>query len=278
MKYIFSYSGIGTAEYNEDRVGTFNNVAWVIDGATPIFNKNNISDENDVVWIVNEINKWLPHFISDEISLEKILNNTVNKVNQIANEINEKLSEVYYYELPTFAIIMVRIINNRLEYYVLGDCGMLVGSKSKTKYITDNRIEIFSNQHKKDIGMIKSLHSENKDAKILNALQETRKLLNREDGYWIGSLDANGIPHGIKGTLDIANSTRILCFSDGYARLFELYGIVNISNFSFDLDFIKETIRQIRLIEKKDKDCTLYPRAKQSDDLSVVLIENNKHN
>ena len=275
MKNIFSYSEKGTAKYNEDIMGTFHNAAWVIDGATPLFKKNYLSDENDVVWIVNELNKWLPQYINDESSLESILLKTVNKVNQIAHSINKNLHKVKSYELPTFTIMFVRIINNQLEYYVLGDSGMLVKQNDEIRYITDKRIESFSKQNENSIKKIQSTNPKEKDTMILSALQETRKRLNTEDGYWVGSLDAKGIPHGIKGIIEIDRNTRIVCFSDGYARLFELYHILEIRNFSFELDDIKETIRQIRELEKKDKDCSRYPRAKQSDDLSVVLIENS---
>lgn len=222
MKNIYSFSEKGTEQFNEDIIGTFQNVAWVIDGATPIFNKSYISDENDVVWIVREINNEISNFISDNRTLEEILMNTVNKVYETALGINGKLAEAPGYELPTFTIIMTRIINNLLEYYVLGDCGILINTKGKIQYITDNRIEKFSKENQKSIKQIQLSNAPDKDARILRRLQETRKLLNTKEGYWVGSLDAKGIAHGITGIIEIKQNARYLCFSDGYARLFEL--------------------------------------------------------
>jgi hypothetical protein len=275
MKKIYSFSEKGTAQFNEDIIGTFQNVAWVIDGATPIFNKNYISDKNDVVWIVSEINNWIPNFIRDNRTLEEILLKTVNKVYEIALGMNGKLAEVPAYELPTFTIIMTRMIHNQLEYYVLGDCGMLINTKGKIQYITDNRIEKFSINNQESIRQIQSSNALDKDARILSRLQETRKLLNKKEGYWVGSLDAKGIVHGITGIIEIKQDARFLCFSDGYARLFELYHLTDVSYFSFELDSIKDTIRQVRETEESDRECLKYPRAKKSDDLSVILIENS---
>ena len=275
MKKIYSYSEKGTAQFNEDITGTYQNVAWVIDGATPIFNHNYISEENDVVWIVDQINKWMPSFINNNKNLEQILFKTVNKVNEIALSINEKLAMVPGYELPTFTIIMTRIINNQLEYYVLGDCGMLLNAEDTIQYITDKRIEKFSKKNQRSIEQIQSSNVLDKDARILSCLQETRKLLNKKEGYWIGSLDAKGIAHGISGTIEIKQNARFLCFSDGYARFFELFKLKDISSFSFELDYIKETIRLVREIEESDHECVVYPRSKISDDLSIILIENS---
>ncbi|UOQ49089.1 hypothetical protein MUN88_02815 [Gracilibacillus caseinilyticus] len=80
MKKLFSCNHKGSANFNEDTVGHYQNVAWVIDGATPLFFNQYLSEENDVVWFVQQINEQLPRFITDDRSLEEILINVLEQV------------------------------------------------------------------------------------------------------------------------------------------------------------------------------------------------------
>lgn len=268
MRKLYACNLQGSAKYNEDRVGHHQNTAWVIDGATPLFPSHYISEENDVVWMVHQINERLPHFISDDLSLQEILTRTLHQVNQLATERNPRLKEINDYKLPTFTIAMVRFINQQLEYYVLGDSGILIDSKAGPIYLTDSRLDLFGEKVEEEISRIDSKSE-------VNTLQEIRKHLNKEDGYWIGSLDGKGIPHGLSGNMPVYEYTKVLCFTDGYSRLFELYKKMDIQHFQFDVDFIMDSIAETRKIEDQDSDCSIYKRSKKSDDLSVILVEKN---
>lgn len=273
MKKLYSYTEKGTGKYNEDAVGFFGNVAWAIDGATSIFPNSYLSHEkNDIIWIVEHVEKWLPSFIDNQLSLEEILRKTMEQVRAEAYSKNNQLDEVRGYELPTFTVVLIRQIDQRLEYYILGDSGLLIESENKIKHLTDNRLQEFSDRNKKVINQLQG-NFKLDDPKVLKVLQEQRKLLNTEEGYWIGSIDGRGISQGIKGEMKVNEKTRILCFTDGYSRIFDLFHFVDIKDVSLAVDFIKNTINQIRSIEMEDRECSIYPRPKISDDLSVILVE-----
>lgn len=273
MKKLFSYTEKGTGKFNEDIVGFYKNVTWVIDGATSIFPKTYLSDEkNDVVWIVEQVENWLPHFIDDDLTLEEILSKTMEQVREEAYRINPQLEEVKGYELPSFTVVMIRQIGQRLQYFLLGDSGFIIKSKDKIEHFTDERLQQFNDRNKKVMEQLKASVSL-KDPKLLKVLQEQRKLMNTEEGYWIGSIDGKGISRGITGEITLKGNTRILCFSDGYSRIFDLFHAIDINDFSLEEAFVDKTIRQIREIEEKDSNSSLYPRPKKSDDLSVILVE-----
>ncbi|UOQ84335.1 protein phosphatase 2C domain-containing protein [Gracilibacillus salinarum] len=257
MKLLFSCNHKGSADFNEDVVDHHQNTAWVIDGATPLFFNQYLSEENDVVWLVQQINEQLPRFITDEKSLEEILITVLDQISQIALEINPALKQIHHYELPTFTIAMVRFIDQKLEYYVLGDSGILLETTEKSVYITDRRLDTFAEKHQ-------------------DKSQTIRKHLNTRDGYWIGSLDAKGISHGLAGEYNKKDITNVLCFTDGYSRLFELYKKMDVTQMQFNETFIKDTVSMIRNIEEEDCDCLVYKRSKKSDDLSVILLENER--
>ena len=59
MKVLLSFSQKGDGAVNEDVCGFTEDSAWVIDGATDVFNINALGKENEVNWYVNELNKLL---------------------------------------------------------------------------------------------------------------------------------------------------------------------------------------------------------------------------
>ncbi|WP_138420796.1 protein phosphatase 2C domain-containing protein [Aquibacillus sediminis] len=276
MKVTYSYTEKGNGAHNEDVAGSFANVAWVIDGATPLFPNHPITGDNDVVWIVQQLQDCLPNFINDSDTLATIITDALQFVREEAFKLNPNLDCSNAYELPTFTIAMVRWANQKLEYYVLGDSGIFVKSQGKVSYFTDQRLDRFSQQQEVVMKEIKAstLDPDEKESKMLDTLQQTRKLLNTPEGYSIGSLDAKGIPHGYTGNVPLDDGAKVLCFSDGFARLFELYHATDWKMIELDVGSIKDYIDQIRQIETNDHTCTKYPRAKQQDDLTVMLIEN----
>ncbi|WP_280769726.1 protein phosphatase 2C domain-containing protein [Salipaludibacillus daqingensis] len=273
MKKLYAYTEKGTGKFNEDAVGLAENIAWVIDGATSIFPTSYLSHEkNDIVWIVEQVEKWFPTFIDHALSLEEILKKTMEQVREEALKTNPHIREAKGYELPTFTVVLLRQIEDKLEYFILGDSGLMIESENTIKHLTDTRLEEFNDRNKKAFDELKGNYKLD-DPKVLKVLQNQRKLLNTEEGYWIGSIDGRGISHGIKGEMKLNKKTRVLCFSDGFSRIFDLFHVIDIDDFSLDVDFVKDTIQQIRTIEKDDSECTTYPRPKKSDDLSVILLE-----
>lgn len=262
MKTRIIYSEKGTARYNEDRVGSYRNVAWVIDGATPLFQETYLSEDNDVVWLVETLHKWLPHFIRDEESLEEILSRTLAHVEQEALGLYPGLGDIAAYALPTFTVAMVRLSGGRLEYYVLGDAGVLAALPDGILWMTDDRLEVMSRRVRQEAVA---------DKPVL--LQAIRQKLNTAEGYWIGSIDGAGIPHGYAGEMKVEPGTRVMCVSDGYSRLFELFDWIEAEQLKLDDASVKATVAKVREIEMADAEGVRFPRAKCHDDLSVVLVE-----
>lgn len=204
---------------NRNIVGSSKNVFWLIDGFPDIFNINYISKQSDIFWVLEELNKRIPKCIKPELSLEEIIDATLGEIYFELDNNRIKLHNIPKYMLPSFSITMFRINDNDIEYYCLGNCSLLVNIDGKLSFLSDNRINPILKEERK---MIEKLNNNLEDFKEreLKIYQTTRKKQNTSDGYWIGTLDAIGIPHGVKGKIEFIRDFDILCYSNGFYPTF----------------------------------------------------------
>lgn len=128
---------------------------------------------------------------------------------------------------------------------MIGDCVMIVNNQ----VITDHRVDCLFEQGK---FAIKSNHEVDKKT----ILQNIRKLANKPEGYWIGSLDKSSINHVINGSLEVT-SNHIVLMTDGF---YDFY--TQNSGYSFE-----------ELIEIRKKSRNIDPIYGKKDDASILIIE-----
>ena len=270
IKWIYTDQGDG--EDNEDVVGYEKNTAWVIDGASEVFDEHYFSQKNDVLWLVERLNKKLSRYVDDKLSLEEILKLSVGSIRRELTEEGIELSKIEEYKLPSFTIAMVRKKKNRIEYYILGDCSIVINVENYVKSYTDQRIKKFSTINKTKFNEINNSQKYSK-RKEIQIYRDTRKYMNKIDGYWIGSIDGKGISNGISGTIIFNKSIQILCFTDGLLEAFESLNIAKYNQEIFDEKKLKDIIEKLRNMQNADRNRIKNPRVKIKDDLSLILLE-----
>jgi len=255
---------IPSGKLNEDSIGHRGNVFWVIDGATPLKLKGTFS-ENDAAWLANLVCKKLLSFdFSEATDLTSAMLSISNEIQQEANAINFNWRSRHNYELPSYAIAIIRITDYELEYLILGDCTLVFkNSDLKIKVLTDIRVKKIS---EKTLAAFKL----NKPDVVDRQLKENRDLKNRENGYWIGDIYGIGFPKAVTGRIAVSAGAELLLFSDGFARIVDTYGYCGWDDlFSKDIDSL---VAKIRDIERQDAENIVYPRIKRSDDVSVMKL------
>lgn len=215
VKYMQSIKG--TSEENEDAVGYQDNYYWVIDGATALF-ENPIYPPFTVADIANDLNDTLPESIDDNKSLTEILHDAIQTVARYRLYTSENTtSREQYAKLPTFAIMLIRVVGDTLEYLSLGDCYLSVNGKT----FTDKRIEPFVAKNR---ALIQQLINENGSITTeqrTHIFQETRLKANAPDGYPIGSLDPHSAYGAKTGTISLHNmNATIVLYSDGFVSCY----------------------------------------------------------
>ena len=91
-KDIISYAG---NPVNEDIAAIHNNSAWVLDGATGLYNKNLVHKDSDAKWFVDEWNEYLYGNIENrDMSLKEIIKKGISITkNEYYNLVDEKYIE-----------------------------------------------------------------------------------------------------------------------------------------------------------------------------------------
>lgn len=268
-------------DFNEDVVGFTKTSVFIIDGASGLTRTNITNFENDVYWYVTQWKEILEANLDTDKSLKDILKDGLRTIKDRFHYLADK-EEVSPLDYPSAAITIVRTINNHIEYFILGDCSIVLkDNKGEVCYLKDDRVTKFDNQ------VINNIIEENEknfnqhkifkgfSPKSLEMLRVNRLKKNTNEGYWILEFNERAIDKGLYGRLFVDDSMQAVLMSDGFSssidnyRLIDEYSVFDYVK-NYGLDKIYESIRNI---EKDDIDCIKYPRLKKSDDCSAIFIE-----
>lgn len=264
-------------EWNEDFAFACEDFAFVIDGATGMFNQKISSDLSDAKWYSNNLGKYLITALNNyDKSLTEIMKDAINKLKVDFLNI-AKGQEIL--DTPSAAIIICRIKNNIMEHFSLGDCGFLIKQNKIIKNIIKNDISILD---QKNIDSMIQL-SQEKHINILEAKEllnddfiAKRKKKNKPNGYYIASDDPSACDHALTGSIKLNKNNQLLLYSDGFSQIWEVMKIYNEEEIFNKLDkkySLKSFIEELREKQNSDPFCNNYPRTKKSDDSSAVYIK-----
>ncbi len=269
MRVIYEFCKQGESVANEDACGYKSFYAWVIDGATDVYNMNTLKKPNEVSWYVKRLNKKLKAEagIRDDTN-ERIISYAIKELYEELNG-DGLLESVPDYTLPTFAISMIKVKNQILNYYLLGDCTIAILHNHKIITLKDERVREYSIYNRKKIKKYIDNHPNENVPKEL--FQETRKKANREDGYPIGMINGKGITDGILGEIDVFERDRILIYSDGLLDYISAHQ--NALESFFDEEKIPDELERMYEFLSNNANYSKSPRPKKVDDSTLLLLE-----
>jgi hypothetical protein len=265
---------------NEDIATIHNNSAWVMDGATGLYNKNLVDKDSDAKWFVDEWNEYLFGNIENwNKSLKEIIKKGISIIkNKYYNLVDENTIEPLAF--PSSGIALVRWYDNKLEYLVLGDCTFMYKDKQGlVKSFKDYKLEQLDGEVISHIN--KLINGENISLlearqKSMDMLIKNRLLKNTSEGYWILGFNESAADNCITGTIDLfeENEYEILLTTDGFYALIDKYKYTNESDIYKLLkdNTLNDLYQKIREIECSDESGIKYPRLKKSDDASAVYL------
>ncbi len=264
--------------HNEDIYGNTENAYWVMDGALSL-NKSNFTDGfNDVVWMVKWWQSYLKkHLDQLEKSIKTILEEGVSQLNkEFSKFVN--IEELNKLDRASAGIAIVRVNNEKLESFVLGDVEINLKTEKEIIKLVDGRVEALDN---KVIDMIfNNPNRENECAfqgytgEELELLRENRAKMNSEDGYYILEHDVNAIQNGIFKEHRLDQVKEILMMSDGFSSICNKYKQLSVEELlaKGKNDGMKSILEMIRKIEESDPKIETYRRLRRHDDATAVYI------
>ena len=266
-------------EWNEDYAYANDEFYFVIDGATSLTTQKFSKEATDAKWFAKNLCKFLKTALLDKSkNLTQILKLAIIKLKQDYLALSKNNVVI---DMPSAAICVCRKNNNKLEYFVLGDCGFLIKTPQYIKDITTTDI---AKLDKRDIDTMIQLSKQTNISilearkKIADQVLAKRLSKNTPNGYYIISDDPNACDHAVCGEIDIEDNTQIVLYSDGFSQIWDTVYKYSISKV-FDLlnsgYKLKQIVKDLRTIQQLDKDCNDYPRFKKSDDSSAIYVKFN---
>lgn len=277
FKDILTKGGKSDKE-NEDCVYLCDDFGFVMDGATGLLKENITNCVSDAKWYVEEFKNFLIKNLKTKKNLKEIMKDGITYVSNTYNNIEGATSVK---SKPSSGIALFRKNENNIEYFILGDCQLII--KDKKDIITKLQLNDLPKLDNINIGRMVKIAKE-KNINVIDArplindyLVETRLTQNTNNGYWILSDDINAVDHALHGTLNLKDIKQIIGLTDGFSQLYEVFKVftyeelVNlINNKKISLDNLYNTLFTL---QENDSNCNRYPRFKIRDDASIFNYE-----
>ena len=281
LKVIDSVSDPGIpAKPNDDRLGYNACCAFVIDGATGL-GDDVLSPEfgSDAAWLAEQARLMLERQVAPDSDLEMLLAD----FSRDARAFFEAAAAPPRYAWPSASFAMLRKAVDSWEFAGLGDCSLFLrqddGTTSRHSALAHARgqEQASARRHIALTGGFGKVASFHRQPETLAALRQERQLQNTEEsGVWTLGLVPEAARHLVRQPLQVsAPATGLLC-SDGFADLVDSYGRYSAAALidAAKSHGVKALVEEIRTIERKvDPDGLTYPRFKQSDDATALLVE-----
>ncbi|MBH8586385.1 MULTISPECIES: protein phosphatase 2C domain-containing protein [unclassified Thermoactinomyces] len=269
---------------NEDLIGWYKNYYWVLDGAS-VPKGLNVPMEISTGWYVSKLNEGIIRAISslrEPFDLKDILRFAINYI--LENSTIKQFRNSGDIILPSSTIGMVKIEENFLQYMVLGDSLILSDVDQQIRCFTDERLKQIGRDMRNEINKLLKLgngYQSNSVNKIkLDLVKLESSLRNTEEGYWIASEDPKAAEKAYTGKIFFEKNKdkHVLLMTDGFARAvttLELFYSWKDMLYFITENGLEPCLERIRKTEKNDPNGQYYPRFKQFDDASALLLKIN---
>lgn len=266
---------------NEDTYGSNAYCAFVIDGATGLGDCQQLQGEaSDAAWLANHAKLHFENSLSENSSVRSVVADWSQKARKTFFE-RAPQQDIPRFAWPTASFAMLCGTGGKLTFIGLGDSTLLVQSRTGIQAL--NPLKDFAAvetdyaarhlQKSGGFGQQKNLLS---DPETLVTLRRIRNLQNKvESGVWTLGLVPEAADHLHVEELSVeAEGAALLC-SDGFSALisdYQKYTSESLleSALASGLQLLMDELRNIETVV--DPDASKYPRFKQSDDATAVIV------
>ncbi|MDM9628696.1 hypothetical protein QTL95_22640 [Rhizobium sp. S152] len=268
------------AKPNEDRLGHNEACAFVIDGATGLGDRQYIDETgSDAAWIAAQFADSFRSGITRDTAISDIARAASLKARATftANH-----PEVPRYAWPLSAFAMVHAAEDSLSFYGLGDSCLFLLREDGTASLhmaipgAYTREQAHAQSHIARTGGITKGGGALGDAETLTALRKHRESQNTPGGIWTLGLVPEAADHLVSEKLAITGKAHAIVCSDGLSDLvvlYEAYDAAGLVRAALDRG-LGPLVEQLRRFEREtDPEGLRYPRFKQCDDTTAILVE-----
>ncbi len=259
------------AKQNDDVLGFQRNAAWVIDGATDLSDTPVTRTASDASWIAQAANTSLSAWTYGD------LREAVRAASESAANAFSYLTRgqaIERWQLPIASMLMLTE-NERgvIEGIDLGDCRVYAldanGVQTAGGYEggLDAEVKLAASQADAAKPLLKR-------AAAIETLRRNRAAMTHDGQHWTFGLQPGCADHARTWTLTLKRPAHLLLMTDGFSALADRYRVYEpaaLVKAAIGAG-LQELGRELRAIETADAGGARFPRFKQSDDATAVLL------
>lgn len=259
------------AKQNDDTLGFRGNAAWVIDGATDLAETPVTRTASDASWIAQVANTSLNAWTYGD------LREAVRTASETAANAFSYLTRgqnIERWQLPIASMLMLTE-NERgvIEGIDLGDCRVYALDANGVHIAggyeggLDAEVKLAAAQTDAGKPLLKR-------AAAIETLRRNRAAMNNDGTHWAFGLQPICADHARTWTLTLRRPAHLLLMTDGFSALADRYRVYEpaaLVKAAIGLG-LQELGRELRSIETADAAAARFPRFKQSDDATAILL------
>lgn len=270
------------ARANDDALGSNQQSAFVIDGATGLGEKQFMPGEgSDAAWLANYAADFLTQNLKHDSDIHTIILNCIVNA-KTAFEMASRDELVERYAWPSASFVLANISGNNVIFSGLGDCTIYTGIGEKAEVFSPlaeypSFESDWASRHIRKTGGFGSTTDLLSNPETLEDLRVVRALQNtRQSAVWTLGLEPAAAGHLVTEKMQVTNPTYCLLCSDGFSALVDTYDAYNPQTLleAARTNGLDELMKQLRRIELEiDPDGFRYPRFKRSDDATALFVK-----
>lgn len=258
----------------EDLVDGNKGFYWLLDGATPPVGENGHALTYRYVQTLNRALKTNAQIAKTP---EELLYRSIHSVR---DDFNENGINVEW--LPSSTVVLVQVLQNCLNYLVLGDSYLCIRTEKDDLVITDDRLKFVAVEERK---IVRRLREDGFSEESSEYLAARRNLIfaelecrNKDEGYWIAELDPDAAKKSKQGTVHFQRDevVTVLAVTDGLERLVSIFDFYHNLNDLGDAILREGEIQVFNQLRELEKEPKAFKKAISSkhDDASYFLLVN----
>ena len=273
----FSFTMPGRA-WNEDRVYSCDDFAFVLDGATCLTKEHYSDFGSDAEWYSD----WWCEYLKAQLgnikkTIPDILKDGIKKVVKDYKKLSNNATPE---DFPSATLSLIRRVKGMIEIYSLCDTSIIFLAKSgDTLFVQDasnvvkdglNVIKIRACAKQEGLSLIPARQ------KFGDIVKQGREIKNKPCGYYVLSDSVEAIDHGIYNTIDENLIDKVMLLSDGYSQVFDVVKFMSYDKLIKKVNTLKDVekiYKKLYKYQESDKNGDKYPRFKVRDDASVAFMK-----
>ncbi|OYY71157.1 protein phosphatase 2C domain-containing protein [Sphingomonas sp. 28-63-12] len=251
---------------NDDRVGTGDALAWVIDGATDLGDPGLLGSRGGAAWIAMEASAAFA--AAGDAPVMAICKGVFARLSRRFDSVCTR-APASRWELPSAAFLVARLSAEGLELGWLGDCSALIRRGALVERIGPPAER--EHESARAAGLAgHGLAQKPRPASIIDSLRLSRE----RPGRHVLGVEPEGAAMVNLAVVPAAVGDELLLMTDGFAALIDGYAAMDEAALmaAVAASGLAPLAAQLRAIEAADADCSRFPRFKTSDDASALWL------